>query len=197
MRNILTQLDYRTAWVVSGLNFIIRPTEEATLLGSPIDARGVDPALAAKREQLEGVIPRLKKMAAHEAFCLLRSCFAIPRLLYLLGSAPGFASTETTCLDEVIKNAVTFLGNLRLDAEAWAKAPLPVRSGGVGVRSVGDLAPSAFLSSMHASAAMMQILLPAWAQQVPDPALDSALPCWVVRGRVTAPTDPDSSVHRA
>jgi len=97
-------LTYRTAWAVSGLNFIIRPTEEATLLGSPIDARGVDPALAAKREQLEGVIPRLKKMAAHEAFYLLRSCFAIPRLLYLLRSAPCFASAEATSLDEVIKN---------------------------------------------------------------------------------------------
>ena len=61
-------LTFRTAWVASGLNFIIRPTEEATLLGSPIDAHGVNPALRAKREQLEGVIPRLKKMAAHEAF---------------------------------------------------------------------------------------------------------------------------------
>ena len=63
-------LTFRTTWAASGLNFIIRPIEEATLLGSPIDARLVDPALAAKREQLEGVIPRLKKIAAHESFFL-------------------------------------------------------------------------------------------------------------------------------
>ena len=189
-------LTYRTAWAASGLNFIIRPTEEATLLGSPIDARGVDPALVAKREQLEGVIPRLKKMAAHEAFYLLRSCFAIPRLLYLLRSAPCFASSETSSLDEVIRNALISLGNLKLGAEAWAQASLSVRFGGVGVRSVQDLAPSAFLASMHASAAMVQTLLPAWALQAPDPTLDMALSCWTARGGVIAPTGLDRLTQR-
>ena len=92
---------------------------------------------------------------------------------------------------------MTSLDNLWLDAEDWAQASLPVRFGGVGVRSVEDIAPSAFLSSMHASAAMIQILLPAWAQQVPDPALASALTSWVVRGGVTAPTGSDSFVQRA
>ena len=53
--------------------FTVRAVEEATLLGAPIHTSGVDLALAAKCSQLESVLPRLMKMAAHEAFFLLRS----------------------------------------------------------------------------------------------------------------------------
>ena len=64
-----------------GLNFVIRPVEEASLLGSPVHSHGVEPALAARSEQLERVLPRLGMMAGHETFFLLRTCFACPRLL--------------------------------------------------------------------------------------------------------------------
>jgi len=157
----------RAAWLASGLGFVTRPLEEATLLGSPIHTCGVDPALVARRVQLEGVLPRLLKMAAHEAFFLLRSCFAIPRLVYLLRTSPCSTSAETTHLDEVIKSALSSLLNVKLGEETWAQASLPVRWGGIGVRSTVDLAPSAFLSSMHAASSLMQLLLPTWAQLAP------------------------------
>jgi len=57
----------QAAWMASGLSFVIRPLEEATLLGFPIHMCGVDPALVVRRVQLEGVLPRLMKMAAHKA----------------------------------------------------------------------------------------------------------------------------------
>src|SRR5277367_3746580 len=117
----------RAAWQASGLSFIIRPLEEATLLGSHIHTCGVDPALVAQRVQLEGVLPRLMKMAAHEAFFLLRSCFAIPRLIYLLRTSPCSTSAETIHLDEVIKSALSSLLNVKLGEETWMQASLPVR----------------------------------------------------------------------
>ena len=88
-----------------------------------------------KCTQLESVLPRLMKMAAHEAFFLLRSCFAVPRLLYLLRTAPCSSSPGTIRLDDIIKGALTSICNIKLDADSWAQASLPVRWGGIGVRS--------------------------------------------------------------
>ena len=138
-------------------------------------------ALAAKCSQLESVLPRLMKMAAHEAFFLLRSCFAVPRLLYLLRTAP------CTRLDDIIKGALTSICNIKLDVDSWAQASLLVRWGGIGVRSTVDLAPSAFLSSLHASSPTIQVLLPSWTTQAPDPSLGEALTHWSARGGTSPP----------
>jgi len=109
---------------------------------------------------------------------------------------PSLLKLIVTRFDEVIRNTLASLGNLKLDAEAWAQASLPVRFGGIGVRRVEDLAPSAFLSSMLVSASMIQTLLPGRAKQAPDPALDMALSHWMARGGTSAPTGADSLVQR-
>ena len=166
------------------------------MLGAPIHTSGVDSALMAKCSQLESVLPRLMKMAAHEAFFLLRSCFAVPRLLYLLRSAPCSSSPGTTRLDDIIKGALTSICNIKLDADSWAQASLPVRWGGIGVRSTVDLAPSAFLSSLHASSPTIQVLLPSWTTQDADPSLLEALTHWSARGGTSAPVGPDRLVQR-
>ena len=135
--------------------------EEASLHGSPIHSHGVEPAIAARSEQLERVLLRLSMMATHEAFFLPRMCFTIPRLLYLLRTSPCSSSPGVAQLDEVIKGALTTLCNLKLDTESWDQASLPVRWGGVGVRSVVALAPSAFISSMRALGSTVPTIFPA------------------------------------
>ena len=106
-------------WESSGFNFVVRPIKEACLLGSPLHCDGVDAALSARRVQLEEIVERLKKMSAHEALYLLKSCFAMPRLLYLLRTAPCSLSPVTCDLDTVIRGAVSTITNVRLDSEAW------------------------------------------------------------------------------
>ena len=150
----------RGQWADSGLNFISRPVEEASLLGSPIHPCGTDSALEARREQLRNILPRLYKLTAHEALFLLRSSFAVPRLLYILRTSPCSTSSVTTLLDEVIREALESICNVRLTADSWEQASLPVRWGGIGVRSTVDLAPSAFLSSILASSSIIHTLLP-------------------------------------
>ena len=73
---------WEAAGLGSGLGFAQRPIEDATLFGSPIHSEGVQGALVQRCDQLKDVLPRLFKMVAHEAFYLLKSCFAISRLLY-------------------------------------------------------------------------------------------------------------------
>jgi len=114
-------------WSDSGLNFTERSIEEATLLGSPIHLHGMDPALAARREQLTKILPRLYKLTAHEALFLLRNSFGIPRLLYFLRTSPYLSSSETYKFDEVIRKALSSICNVSLNLHSWAQASLPVR----------------------------------------------------------------------
>ena len=82
----------RQIWDKAGLGFSIKAVEEATLLGAPIHTSGVDSALMTKCSQLESVLPRLMKMAAHEAFFLLRpSSFLPSRAFYTCSVQPPAA----------------------------------------------------------------------------------------------------------
>ena len=80
------------AWHKSGLSFIITDRKDTCLLGSPLSPDGVDAAVKAKEAELREVVPRLRRLASHEAFYLLKSCLAVPRLQYMLRSSPTFAS---------------------------------------------------------------------------------------------------------
>lgn len=58
----------RSLWDESGLNFQIRPVEEASLLGAPLSAVGTDRALLQCCENLADMKNRLLKLPSHEAF---------------------------------------------------------------------------------------------------------------------------------
>ena len=63
--------------------------EDLTILGAPIlKSPAVDKALADKISELERAIGRLLLLHAHDAHCLLRNALAMPKLLYILMTAP-------------------------------------------------------------------------------------------------------------
>ena len=96
---------------------------------------------------------RLKLLSAHDALLLLHYCFALPKLMYTLSSAPCFKSpvleSYDDCLCEILGSVTNNL--LERDSPAWVQASLPVKLGGLGIRSVVGVAPSAYLASSHAS----------------------------------------------
>ena len=118
-------------WDSSGLNFCVRPTEDAYLLGAPLSHKETDAALRQSLEQLQKVKQRLFKLSAHEAFFLLKSSLAAPRLQYLFRTAPCFQSSEVTRLDEEIRTILSSVLNLKLDESSWSQASLPVRWAGL------------------------------------------------------------------
>ena len=68
---------------------------QASLLGSPIgDANCVTSAIQVKTATLQSMCERLNLLSARDAFTLLRSSLAIPKLMYLLRTAPCFASNS-------------------------------------------------------------------------------------------------------
>ena len=117
-------------------------------------------------------------LTAHEAFHLLKVSFAVPRLQYLLRTAPVFSSTHCLALAEAVRDTLSGVLNLRWSEDSWAQASLPVRWGGLGVRDVVPLAPSCFLASVHASALLVRSILPEPLAERRDTWLDEAVEAW-------------------
>ena len=170
--------EHKSAWLDSGLNFTITDRKEACLLGSPLSPDGVNAALIASSAQIREVEPRLRLLPANEAFYLFKSCFAAPKLQYLLRTSPAFDSPHCVELAETIRETLSNILNIRLSDATWSQASLPVRWGGIGVRDVVTLAPSAFLGSAHATAALVNSILPPLQAVETDRHVDQALSAW-------------------
>ena len=81
------------------------PTSHAQLLGSPLgDDASISAVLADKVEALRSLGERLKFLSAHDALVLLRNWFALPKLLYVLRTAPCFRSATLQTYDDCLRN---------------------------------------------------------------------------------------------
>ena len=96
----------------------------------------------------------------HTAIFLLRNCFAMPKLLYPLLSSPCFTDSDSLKMfDDVLRSALTEICNVDFDDVGWTQATLPLRHGGLGIRSASDIALPAFLSSAFASSTLVSEIL--------------------------------------
>jgi hypothetical protein len=102
---------------------------------------------------------RLGYLTSHEGLFLLRSSLAIPRLQHILRSSPCFDSPVAIDFDASLRSILSKVSNCNLSDEAWSQAVLPVRWGGLGLRSIAVLACSAFLSSLTAAEALIATLI--------------------------------------
>ena len=85
----------RSVWDTHRFGFKECALVNASLLGTPIQAgAGVDAALAGKRVELELLVKRLALLPAHSALFLIKNALAIPKLLYILRTAPCVDSSE-------------------------------------------------------------------------------------------------------
>ena len=122
--------------------------EKLVMLGAPIFSSAVKDSLSAKHSQLLKMIDRLSYVSAHQAFFLLKNCLAIPKLLFILRCFPSYREHallkkyEQTLRDEAAK-----IRNINFDDTGWLQTKLPVRHGGIGLRSPSDLALPVYLSS--------------------------------------------------
>ena len=72
---------------------------KATLLGSPFGGdESLNMCWESKVEQLETIGSQLKQLQAHDALCHLRNALAVPKVLYILRTAPKFQIPGPDCL---------------------------------------------------------------------------------------------------
>ena len=78
-------------------------TSQAVLLGAPIGStEEIDSTLSRKVAEFQRLTSRLKQLNAHDAFFLLKNCFSLPKLQYVLRCAPCFNSQVLHRYDNMI-----------------------------------------------------------------------------------------------
>ncbi|KAL5477115.1 hypothetical protein EMCRGX_G023860 [Ephydatia muelleri] len=134
---------------------------------------------------------KLHYLTCHDAYLLLRHSLAIPKLLYLLRTSPCFLSSSLKIYDDELRATVCSSFNIQLaDSDpSWTQSTLPVRRGGLGIRSAVQLAPSAFLASAAASSGLAHLILPANMQPPQLSYVDEALAAWSQGCQEQPPTD--------
>ena len=165
---------------------------QAQLLGSPVgDDECVATAVMDKVEVLRRLGERLHLLTAHDALILLRNCFALPKLLYILRTAPCFRSVTLESYDDCLREILGTVTNnlLERDSQAWAQATLPVKLGGLGIRSAVSVAPSAFLASVHSTSELVSEILPPTYASQPAPFVEEAVSVWSVGHECLPPED--------
>ena len=111
---------------------------DACLLGSPIgDISSVSSSIERKVHFLKTMGERLQHLEAHDAILLLRHSFAIPKLLHILRTSPCFLSPSIKAFDVELRSIVSAITNIHFtfNDPAWTQASLPVKFGGLGIRS--------------------------------------------------------------
>ena len=159
---------------------IVDPAK-ATLLGSPVgDVSSISDILTSKTDMLRRMGERLQLLPAHDAILLLKHSFALPNLLYNLRTAPCFLSPVVQEYDGLLKSSLSGITNIHFgeDDPAWTQATLPVKMGGLGVRSAVQLAPSAFLASAVAASDLVHRIVPSHLQGSPLPHVCDAEDLW-------------------
>ena len=122
---------------------------------------------------------------------LLRNVVTTARLLYTLRTAPCSSSAELVRYDNLLRSTLSTTLNVDLTDEGWLQASLPVRWGGLGVRSAVSLAAPAYLASAAGALDRLISILPARLHASVDPAEAVALDSW--RSAVDASTNPPTA----
>ena len=91
---------------------------------------------------------------------LLKNCFSIPKLQYLLRSSPAYKKEDDLKdFDQTLKEAVSLITNVAFKDESWDQATLPVGLGGLGFRRAFDIALPSFISSAYSVRSLVEAIL--------------------------------------
>ena len=166
--------------------FLLVDPVDSELLGAPLFVgRHLDEALEKKVSDLKRAASRLPKLQAHDGLLILKNALSAPKLIYILRTSPCSGNQALQEFDATLRISLTAITNCSLSDMAWTQATLPVAKGGLGIRSVAALAPSAYLASAAATLNLQLRLLPS---DFNDPELDRALAIW--SSCLTQPTPP-------
>jgi hypothetical protein len=130
----------------------------------------------------------LKHITAHDALILLRASFSAPKMLHMLRSSPCAGHPLLEKFDSLLRNCVSSITNTDLTDLQWIQASLPVKNGGLGIRRVASLAPSAFLASAAGTLDLQESILGKNSTST-DTAVNETLDFWMLHFHAVPPGD--------
>jgi len=132
--------------------------EGFTLLGAPYGpSHYCEEVVSTRVGKIKDLVARLPDLQdSHMATSLLRSCLAFPKIAFSLRScAPGLIPNGLRAFDCTIRWALSEIVGSPISDWSWSKAGLSPSSGGVGLRSAALHAPTAYIGSVHQTAALV------------------------------------------
>ena len=123
--------------VVALPGVLVVDPEKAGLLGSPLgNVTSINDVLKEKIQALIIMAMRFQHLSSHDSLILLCHSFSIPKLRYLLRTAPCFLSDHLGEYDSTLRSVLSQVTNtpLQYNEKGWIQATLPVKYGGLGVR---------------------------------------------------------------
>ena len=158
--------------------FIQVKPDAATLLGAPLLAgKALDKALEKKYDEFKRASKRLRLITSHDALVLLKSSCSSPRLMHILRSSPCDGHMTLTSISDLLRECLNLIANVNINDLQWLQASLPVKVGGLGLRSPMKLALSTFLASVSGTLQLQNDLLRN-CQALPDDQFNSYLLRW-------------------
>jgi hypothetical protein len=139
--------------------FLQFTVDTATLLGAPPSTgQAMTECFTARCNDLCRAVERLK-LIAHDALVLLKNSLSTPKLQYTLRAACCEGHNLLTTFDNMSRSALCNICNVTLTDQQLLQASLLVRAGGLGIRRVSSLAPSAFLPSAAGTRDLQDLIL--------------------------------------
>ena len=108
--------------------------EDQCLLGAPLGLNALDLELVKKKEDLTRLCDQTLTIPAQQAFFLMKNCFAIPKLMYLLRTSPAFKCGHKLAeLTQLMRDTFERITNVTITDAAWVQTTLLVKLGGFGL----------------------------------------------------------------
>ena len=111
----------------------------------------------------------------------------MPKLLYTLRTSPCADNRILFDFDETLRSGLTTILDVDISNDHWLQASLYVRNGGLGIRSVEILAPSAFLASAAFTLQLQNAILHASIRDLEDIYERGAFSSWTKLSQTEEP----------
>ena len=132
------------------------------LLGSPVgEDNFVHDVIERKIQAVHDITQLLPTLQdPHSEFVLLRSCFSLPKTMFLLRSTNPLPHQDLwTSFDDLIRDTLTHILGSGISDTQWSQAQLPVAMGGLGLRSAAEHSVGAYISSVQSAETLKEGLL--------------------------------------
>ena len=94
----------------------------------------------------------MQSLPSNVAFFLLKNCFYIPKLVYILRTSTLFLKTDALHrFDENIRNTLPLIFNFEIDDPRWELLTLPCKLGGMSTVQVHKLGIASYASSIFST----------------------------------------------
>ena len=168
----------------------------STLLGAPLlQGPAMNDCLEKRYSDVERTISRLDLITSRDALVLLRASFSAPALQHTLLASPCNGHEALIQFYNILRIALCKICNVSLSDDQWLQASLPVKSGGLGIRHVTAVAPSAFIASAVGTRDQQNQILQYFAQ-MPDKVVEYYPQTWYDINVKPIPDGPSATKQR-